>query len=45
VKIGFLLRFAEKRMLIGIFGPKRAKVTGGWWKIHNVNLHNLYSSP
>jgi hypothetical protein len=28
-----------------IFGPKRDEVTGGWRKPHNVELHNLYSSP
>jgi hypothetical protein len=28
-----------------IFGPKRDEVTGGWRKLHNEELHNLYSSP
>jgi hypothetical protein len=28
-----------------IFGPKRDEVTGGWRKLHNKELHNLYSSP
>jgi hypothetical protein len=28
-----------------IFGPKRAEVTGHWGKMHNEELHNLYSSP
>jgi hypothetical protein len=28
-----------------IFGPKRAEVTGGLRKLHNEELHNLYSSP
>jgi hypothetical protein len=28
-----------------IFGPKRDGVTGGWRKVHNEELHNLYSSP
>jgi hypothetical protein len=28
-----------------IFGPKRNGVTGGWRKLHNEELHNLYSSP
>jgi hypothetical protein len=27
-----------------IFGPKRDEVTGGWRKLHNEELHNLYSS-
>jgi hypothetical protein len=28
-----------------IFGPKRDKVMGEWRKLHNEELHNLYSSP
>jgi hypothetical protein len=28
-----------------IFGPKRDEVIGGWRKLHNEELHNLYSSP
>jgi hypothetical protein len=28
-----------------IFGRKRGKVTGGWRKLHNEELHNLYCSP
>jgi hypothetical protein len=28
-----------------IFGPKRDEVTGGWKKLHNEELHGLYSSP
>jgi hypothetical protein len=28
-----------------IFGPKGHDVTGGWRKLHNAELHNLYSSP
>jgi hypothetical protein len=27
------------------FGPKRDEVTGGWRKLHNEELHGLYSSP
>jgi hypothetical protein len=34
----------ENRVL-RIFGPKRDGVTGGWRKLHNEELHNLYSSP
>jgi hypothetical protein len=34
----------ENRVL-RIFGPKRGEVTGDWSKSHNVELHNLYSSP
>jgi hypothetical protein len=28
-----------------IFGLKRDEVTGGWRKLYNEELHNLYSSP
>jgi hypothetical protein len=28
-----------------IFGPKRDEVTRGWRKLHNEDLHSLYSSP
>jgi len=28
-----------------MFGPKREKVTDGCKKLHNTELHNLYSSP
>jgi hypothetical protein len=35
----------ENRVLWRIFGPKRDGVTGGWRKLHNEELHNLYSSP
>jgi hypothetical protein len=33
------------RVLKRIFGPKKDEVTGGWRKLHNEELHNLYSSP
>jgi hypothetical protein len=39
------LRMFEKRVLRRIFGPKTDGVTGGWRKLHNVELHYLYSSP
>jgi hypothetical protein len=32
-------------MLREIFEPKRDEVTGGWGKLYNEELHNLYSSP
>jgi hypothetical protein len=35
----------ENRVLRSIFGPKRDEVTGEWRKLHNEELHNLYSSP
>jgi hypothetical protein len=28
-----------------IFGPRRDEETGDWRKLHNEELHNLYSSP
>jgi hypothetical protein len=28
-----------------IFGPKRDEVMGGWRKLHNEELHDLYSLP
>jgi hypothetical protein len=38
------LRVFEKRVLRRIFGTKRNEVAGGWGKLHNEGLHNLYSS-
>jgi hypothetical protein len=35
----------ENRVLRRIFGPKRNGVTVGWRKLHNEEIHNLYSSP
>jgi hypothetical protein len=35
----------EIRVLRRIFGPKRDEVTGEWRKLHNGDLHSLYSSP
>jgi hypothetical protein len=35
----------ENRVLRRIFGPKRDEVIGEWRKLHNKELHNLYSSP
>jgi hypothetical protein len=37
------LRVFENRVLRRIFGPKRDEVRGEWWKLHNEELHNLYS--
>jgi hypothetical protein len=39
------LRVFENRVLRRIFGPKRDGMTGGWRKLYNEELHNLYSSP
>jgi hypothetical protein len=35
----------ENRVLRRIFGSKRDEVTGSWRKLHNEELHDLYSSP
>jgi hypothetical protein len=40
-----MLRVFENRVLRRIFGSKRNEVTGGWRKLHNEELHNLYPSP
>jgi hypothetical protein len=39
------LRVFENRVLRRIFGPTRDEVTGEWRKLHNRELHKLYSSP
>jgi hypothetical protein len=39
------LRVFENRVLRRIFGPTRDELTGGWRKLHNEELHGLYSSP
>jgi hypothetical protein len=38
------LRVFENSVLRRIFGPKREE-DGSWRKLHNNELHNLYSSP
>jgi hypothetical protein len=37
------LRVFENRVVRGVFGPKRNEVTGEWRKLHNEELHDLYS--
>jgi hypothetical protein len=39
------LRVSEKRFQRRIFGHTRNDVTGEWRKLHNEELHSLYSSP
>jgi hypothetical protein len=33
------------RALRRVFGPKREEVAGGWRRLHNEEIHNLYPSP
>jgi hypothetical protein len=37
------LRVFENRVLRRIFGPKMEEAMGGWRKLHNEELHDLYS--
>jgi hypothetical protein len=39
------LKVFENKVLRRIFGPKRDEVTGGWRKLHNEEIRDLYSSP
>jgi hypothetical protein len=39
------LRMFENGVLRRLFGPKRGEETWGWRKLHDEDLHNLYSSP
>ncbi|KAJ4452129.1 hypothetical protein ANN_03647 [Periplaneta americana] len=39
------LRVFQNKVLRKIFGAKRDEVTGEWRKLHNTELHALYSSP
>ncbi|KAJ4427756.1 hypothetical protein ANN_25409 [Periplaneta americana] len=39
------LKVFENKVLRKIFGAKRDEVTGEWRKLHNTELHALYSSP
>jgi hypothetical protein len=38
------LRVFEKMVLRRIFGPKRDEMKGGWRKLHNEELQDLYSN-
>jgi hypothetical protein len=39
------LKVFENRVLRRIFGSKRDEVMSEWRKLHNKELHDLYSSP
>jgi hypothetical protein len=42
--VGHTLKVFENRVLRRIFGPKREE-DESWRKLHNDELHDLYSSP
>jgi hypothetical protein len=39
------LIYQGSHCILRILGPKRDEVTGGWRKLHNEELPDLYSSP
>ena len=39
------MRVFENVVLRRIFGPRRDEITGGWRRLHNEELNELYSSP
>ena len=39
------LKVFQNRVLRRVFGPKRDELTGGWRKLHNEELNELYSLP
>jgi hypothetical protein len=39
------LTLREEHRLGALFSQKRDEVMGDWRKLHNKELHNLYSSP
>jgi hypothetical protein len=45
VELFCIIILIANRVLRRIFGPKRDEVTRGWRKLHNEELHGLYSSP
>jgi hypothetical protein len=45
LRVEHRLRVFENTVLRRIFGPKRDEVTEEWRKLHNGELHNLFSSP
>jgi hypothetical protein len=45
LKVEHRQRVFANRALARVFGRKRDNMTGGWRKLHNEGLHDLYSSP
>jgi hypothetical protein len=45
IKEGTATGGVENRVLRRIFGPKTDEMTGEWGKLHNEELHDLYTSP
>jgi hypothetical protein len=41
----YRLRVFENRVLRGILGPRRDKVTTEWRKLHNEGLHDPFCLP
>jgi hypothetical protein len=39
------LSVSENKVLKIRYGPRREEVAGGWRRLHNEELHNLYPSP
>jgi len=39
------LRVYKNRVLKRIYGPKREEAVGGWRRLYNEELHNLYALP
>jgi hypothetical protein len=39
------LKVSGDRVLRCMLGPKRKEVAGGWRRLRNEELHNLYASP
>jgi hypothetical protein len=45
IRVEHTSRMFESKVLRRMFEPKREEVTGEWIKLHNEELHDLYSSP
>jgi hypothetical protein len=44
LRVEHRLKVSENRVLRRIFRPNKVEVTGGWRRLHNEELHNLYAS-